>query len=49
MKADFFCATCRRSKPVQGRQARLNKAGKITRYVCADCHAKKGFIAKAAA
>lgn len=44
--AEFFCATCRKSKPVQGRHARLNKAGKLTRYVCADCHAKRGFVAK---
>lgn len=49
MQADFFCATCRKQKPLQGRRARLNKAGKLKRYVCADCHVKRGFAAKAAA
>jgi len=49
MQAKFFCATCRKEKPVQGRHARFSKSGKLNRYVCADCHIKQGFVAKVAA
>ncbi len=41
MAETFRCLNCHKEKPIYGRFAVLNKKGRITRYKCAECAARK--------
>ena len=48
MATSFFCPSCRRDRPIQGRVIVRRKDGNFVRYKCAVCVAKTSFKAKAA-